>query len=46
VDGDGDLVTEDDNLGGLRELREGAVCDGFVDDWGQDGVEFCKEVEY
>jgi len=38
VDGDSDLVIEDDDLGGFREFREGAVCGGFVDDWGQDRV--------
>jgi len=46
VDGDGDLAMEDDALGGFRELREGAVCDGAVDDWGQDGTEFCEETAY
>jgi len=25
---------EDDVLGGFRELQEGAVCGGAVDDWG------------
>jgi len=38
VDGDSDLVIEDDDLGGFREFRESAVCGGFVDDWGQDRV--------
>jgi len=33
VDGDGDLAMEDDALGGFRELQEGAVCGGAVDDW-------------
>ena len=46
MDRDGDLAIEDDTLGGFRELREGAVCGGFVDDWKQDGMEFCKEAEY
>jgi len=32
VDGDGNLVIEDDALGGFRELQEGAVCGGFVND--------------
>jgi len=45
VDGDGDLAIEDDALGGFRELREGAVCGGAVDDCERDGVEFCKEAE-
>jgi len=45
VDGDGDLVMEDDVLGGFRELREGVVCGRAVDDWGRDGAEFCEEAE-
>jgi len=46
VDRDGDLAMEDDALGVFRELQEGAVCGGFVDDWGQDETEFCEEAEY
>jgi len=45
VDRNGDLAMEDDALGGFRELREGAVCGGAVDDWGRDGAEFCEEAE-
>ena len=45
VDGDGDLAMEDDALGDFRELREGVVCGGAMDDWGRDGAEFCEEVE-
>jgi len=45
VDGDGDLAMEDDALGGFRELQEGAVCGGAVDDWGRDRTEFCEEAE-
>jgi len=29
-----------------RELWEGVVCGGFVDDWERDRVELCKEAEY
>jgi len=46
VDGNGNLAMEDEDLGGFRELREGAVCDRVVDDWEQDGTEFCRETEY
>jgi len=46
VDGDNDLAIEDDALGGFRELREGAVCGRFVNDWERDGTEFCEEAEY
>ena len=46
MDGNGDLAMEDSRLEGFREFRNGAVCGGVVDDWGQDGVELCKEVEY
>ena len=46
VDGDGDLVMENDALGGFRELREGAVCSGAVNDWRRDGTEFCEEAVY
>jgi len=46
VDGDGDLAIEDDVLGGFRELREGTVCGGVVDDWEQGGAELCEEAEY
>jgi len=45
VDGNGDLAMEDDALRGFRELREGVVYGGAMDDWGRDGVEFCKEAE-
>ena len=46
VDGNGDLTMEDGCLEGFRELQDGAVCGGVVDDWGQDRVELCKETEY
>jgi len=46
VDGDGDLVMENDALGGFRELREGAVCSGAVNDWRRDRTEFCEEAVY
>jgi len=46
VDGDGDLAIEDDALGGFRELQEGTVCGGAVDDWGRGGAEFCEEAAY
>jgi len=45
VDGDGNLAMEDDALGGFRELREGAVCGGAVDNWGRDRAEFCEKAE-
>jgi len=32
VDGDSNLAMESDVLGGFRELQEGAVCGGVVDD--------------
>jgi len=46
VDEDGDLAMEGNVLGGFRELQEGAVCGGVMDDWGRDKVEPCKEAEY
>ena len=46
TDGDGDLEIEGDVLGGFRELREGAVCGGVVDDWEQGRTELCEEAEY
>jgi len=46
VDGDSDLMMEDGCLEGFWELRDGMVCGGVVDDWGQDGAELCEEVEY
>jgi len=45
VDRNGDLAMKDDALGGFRELREGAVCGGAVDNWGRDRTEFCEEAE-
>jgi len=46
VDRDGDLEIEGDVLGGFRELREGAVYGGVVDDWERGRAELCKEAEY
>jgi len=46
VDGDGDLTMKDSRLEGFWKLRDGAVCDRVVDDWGQDGAELCEEAEY
>jgi len=46
VDGNGNLATENDDLGGFREFQESAVCGGFVNDWGRDRAELCEEVEY
>jgi len=37
---------EDGHLEGFRELRNGAVCGGVIDDWGQDGVGLCEKMEY
>jgi len=46
VDEDGDLTMEDGHLESFWELRDGTVCGRVMDDWGQDGVELCKEAEY
>ena len=46
MDGDGDLAIEDGRLEGFREFRDGAVCGGVIDDWGQDRAELCEEAEY
>ena len=46
MDRDSDLAMEDDALGGFRELREGTVYGGAVNDWGRDRTEFCEEAAY
>ena len=46
VDGDSDLVMENDVLGGFREFQEGVVCGGVMDNWEQGGMGLCEEVEY
>jgi len=39
-------VIEDDALRGFRELQEGAVCNGVVDDWERGRAELCEKAEY
>jgi len=46
VDRDGDLAMGDGRLEDFREFQDGTVCGGVMDDWGWDGAELCKEVEY
>jgi len=46
VDGDHNLIMEDDDLGGFREFQEGVVCGRFVVDWRRNRAELCEEAEY
>ena len=45
MDEDGDLTMEDGRLEDFWEPRDGAVCGGVVDVWGQDRAELCEEAE-